>query len=507
MNSELVKLVNVSKKFGDHTVLNDVNLTINKGEICCILGENGAGKSTLMKILYGLYNADKGDIFFEGQKVVINSPERAQKLGVRMIFQESELVPELTVSQNIFLKNECNYKYFPFINQSHMNKKAKEILDMLQCNINVKAAVRSLGYAQRQMVEIAKALIFNAKVVIFDEPTSALLESEVQALFGIIKKLREMDVSIIYISHNLEEMRRIADRIVVMRDGRIVDIAYEHNKLRSDYFIEKMAGEDFLNRYPKGKYQKKPVVFRVENLSNEKRTVKNVNIKLHMGEIIGLAGLQGSGKSSVAEMLFGLEKKTSGKFYMHEKQVQIDYPWEAKRLGLSYIGEYVKGNIFLDHDTSFNCSISNLNEFKKAIFLQNRKIQNSCKSYIEKLYMKIPYSKKPIKNLSYGSLQKIALSKLIFSGGRILIMDEPSKDLDIPSKVGLYNIMNQLTRKGISILFISSDTEELIGMCNRIYIMLNGSIVKEMDAVTATSAKILYYASGENDPVEKGSVL
>lgn len=499
MCCELIKLNNISKRFGDHTVLKDISFTVGKGEICCILGENGAGKSTLMKILYGLYSADNGDIFFDGEKVAISSPDKAQKLGIRMIFQESELIPGLTVSQNIFLKNELLFKGLPLINQPLMDKRSKEILDKLQCNISPKCNVKGLGYAQRQMVEIAKALIFNAKVVILDEPTSALLDSEVQKLFTIIKKLKEMNISIIYISHKLEEMRKIADKIIVMRDGEIVDITNQHNKVESNYFIEKMAGEDFLNRYPKVKCQSKNVVFRVENLTNSKRTVKDINIDLRLGEIVGLAGLQGSGKSSVAEMIFGLERRASGKFFIDGNEVPIYHPWQAREQKISYISEYVRDNVFVDQDTPYNFTISSLKEFRKYIFLNNKKIEKTSKNYIDKLYLKIPYAKKPVKNLSQGTLQKLALSKLIFSARKILIMDEPSKDLDIPSKVGLYNIMNQLTRKGISILLISSDTEELIGMCNRIYIMLNGSIVKELDALSATSAKILYYASGEND--------
>jgi ABC-type sugar transport system ATPase subunit len=209
MGSELIKLNNISKRFGDYTVLNNISLTVEKGEVCCILGENGAGKSTLMKILYGIHSPDNGDIFFDGEKTSISSLQKAQKLGIRMIFQESELIPGLTVSQNIFLKNELWYKYLPVINQSLMDKRSKDILDMLQCNINVKCSVKELGYAQRQMVEIAKALIFNAKIIILDEPTSALLDSEVQKLFVIIRKLKEMNVSIIYISHKLKKQEKL----------------------------------------------------------------------------------------------------------------------------------------------------------------------------------------------------------------------------------------------------------------------------------------------------------
>ena len=499
MGCELVKLNNISKRFGNHTVLNNISLAMNKGEVCCILGENGAGKSTLMKILAGIHSVDSGDVTFEGEKISISSPQKAQKLGIRMIFQECQLIPEMTVSQNIFLKNELRYKYLPAINQSLMDKRTKEILNMLQCNIKVKSCVKDLGYAQRQMVEIARALIFNAKLIILDEPTSALLESEVQNLFIIIEKLKAMNVSIVYISHKIEEAKKIADRIVVMRDGEIVEINDQHDKFTSDYFIEKMAGEDFLNRYPKIKCQSKEMIFKAEDLTNENRTIKNININLRHGEIVGLAGLQGSGKSSVAETIFGMEKRTSGKLYIDEKEVSIYHPWQARQQGIGYISEYVRDNVFVSQNTPYNFTISNLKKFKKHIFLDNKKIENTSRDYIEKLYLKIPYTREPVKNLSQGILQKLALSKLIFSAQKIIIMDEPSKDLDIPSKVGLYNIMSQLTRKGISILLISSDIEELIGMCNRIYIMFNGSIVKELDSSRATSAKILYYASGEND--------
>jgi ABC-type sugar transport system ATPase subunit len=499
MGCELIRFDNISKKFGDNIVLEDVSFSIDKGEVCCILGENGAGKSTLMKVLYGMYSADSGDIYFDGEKVFANSPQKAQKLGITMITQDSSLVPELTVSQNIFLNKELHYKHFPFINQALMDNKTKEIFDILQCNIDVRDSVSKLSFAQKQMVEIAKAVIFNSRMVIVDEPTSALMDSEVQRLGSVINKLLQMGVSIVYISHKLEEVRKIANKIVVMKHGKVVDVILQHEKLPSDYFIEKMANKDFLNKYPKLKCTNKEIVLRTENLSNTRRNLKNVNINIYSGEIVGLAGLQGSGKSSVAQMLCGLEKSTEGKLFVDGNEAPIRYPWDAKRYGISYISEYVSDNVFVEQNTAFNFTISSLKKFQKYVFLDNKKIKDTAKDYIEKLYLKIPYTGGAVKNMSQGTLQRLALSKLIYSAAKIVIMDEPSKDLDIPTRVGLYNIMSQLTRKGISILLISSDTEELIGMCNRIYIMLNGSVVKELNSEDATSAKILYYASGEND--------
>jgi ribose transport system ATP-binding protein len=500
MGRDIIVMKNVFKKFGNQVILDNVNLTIKKGEVCCILGENGAGKSTLMKIISGMYIQDHGDMLFEGNQITNYSPETAQKMGIRMIYQECQLIPTLTVAQNIFLKNEIKYNSTPIINQRLMNKISADILETLQCNIDVKSYVYDLGYAQRQLVEIARALILNAKVIILDEPTSALLESEVQNLFKIISKLKSMDVAIVYISHRLEEARQIADKIVIMRDGAIIDINQQHRNLTSSYFIEKMAGSDFINRYPRVRASKGDIALRVENLSNQKRTVKDVSFYIKAGEIVGLAGLQGSGKTSIAEMIYGIEKKASGKIFINETEVKIQQPWHAKEYGITYLSEYITDNIFMLQNTSYNFTLPSLKRFKKFIFLKKKTIDKTTREQLAKLYLKIPFLRSSVGNLSQGTLQKLAIAKTIYSGGNFIIMDEPSKDLDIPSRVALYNIMNQLTKNGVSIILISSDIQELTGMCDRIYIMFNGSIVKELNSSEATSAKILHYASGEINP-------
>ncbi|HEX2945209.1 MAG TPA: sugar ABC transporter ATP-binding protein [Clostridia bacterium] len=497
MGQSIINLNGISKKFMDHTVLDNISLDIRSGEVCCILGENGAGKSTLMKILSGIYTPDNGSIMFEGKPLTGNSPQKAQQLGIRMIYQESQLIPELTVSQNIFLKNEVRLGHTPILNQRLMNENSKKILGELQCsNIDVRERVNNLGCAQLQLVEIARALAFNAKVIIFDEPTSALVESEVQNLFRIIARLKALNVAIIYISHKIGETKKIADRIVIMRDGMIVDEKERQTeRLSPDYFVEKMAGRDYINRYPRIKAKKGDTVFRVENLWNQKKTVRDLSLKIDQGEIIGLAGLQGSGKSSVAKMIYGLESKSAGAIFIDEKEVLIDNPRRAREKGISYMSEKITDNIFMLQNTSYNYTIATLNKFRKNFHLSNKAIDRATKEQIAKYYMKIPILKDPVKNLSIGILQKLALAKLVSIGGRILVLDDPSKNMDIPSKVELYNILNHLTKKGVSILLISSDTEELIGMCDRVYIMFNGTIVKELNTSEATSAKILHYAS------------
>lgn len=499
MDREIVKIEDINKKFGNHTVLNGVNLSIYKGEICSILGENGAGKSTLMKILSGVCSRDSGNIYFEGNKVEISNPRDAHVVGIRMIFQEPQLIDNFTVEQNIFVGNELIYKNTPFINRGLIYEKARDIFKILQYNVDVRGKVKELTYAQKKMVEIAKAIYFNAKVIIMDEPTSVFNDIEVQNLFHIIQNLKKMDVAIIYISHRIEEIIRISDRIVIMRDGKIVNVKTPGEKYSVLNLLEEMAGHDYINRYPKTKAPKGNVILEVRELSNKKQSVKNVSFSIRSGEIIGIAGLQGAGKSSLAKLIAGIEKIHSGRMFINGKEVKIKEPYQAVKYGIAYFSEDILKNIFMMQNVAYNVTISNIEKLSKYTFLKKQSIIDVTKDYIRRLNLKVMNPKESVKHLSGGTLQKLALSKWLFAGGKVYIMDEPSKGIDIASKVELYNLMNTLTKTGNSVLLISSDLRELIGMSDRIIILFNGSVVKEIVSSEANSVKILYYATGEKD--------
>ena len=416
-----------------------------------------------------------------------------------MIFQESQLIGEFTVSQNIFVGNELVIKSTPFINKSLISRNAEKILRTLQCAIDINLKVKELSHAQKKMVEIAKAINFNAKILIMDEPTASLTDNEVENLFNIIHKLKKMKVAIIYISHRIEEVIKISDRIVIIRDGKIIDVKQGKVNFSANHLIENMAGEDFLNRYPKTKANKGNIILKTEGLCNKINTVKNVSLSIRSGEVLGIAGLQGAGKSSLAKLIAGIEIKTEGKIIKNGKEIMIKEPYQAIKHGIIYLSDDIFKNVFIHQDTSYNTTISNLEKVSTYAFLNRKSMADIAKKYIKKLNMKIFDLNKPIKNLNTGTLQKIAISKWLFADAQVFIMDEPSAGLDISSKVELYNMINKLANIGRSVLLISSDVRELIGMCDRILVMFNGSIVKEMDGSTANSVKILYYASGEKD--------
>ena len=497
MSNILIRMENISKQFNGHTVLKNVNFSIKSGEVCSLLGENGAGKTTLMKILAGVNLQDTGKIIFNGKEAFINSTIASQKLGIRMIFQEPQLIDFFTVEKNIFIGKEICYKYTPFINRKFQLARAKDLLSYLQTNIDVNTPVEELTFAQKKMVEIAKALLYDVKVLILDEVTAAFTEPEIMNLFGIIQKLKESGVAVIFISHKIEEVLQISDRIVILRDGEVVDESLNKTEGDLKVLIEKMAGEDYVNRYPKTRAKKGKVILELKNVSNRQDSVKNANLYLRRGEIVGVAGLQGAGKSSLIKIVAGIETVTAGEILLNSKPVQIKNPYQAIKRGIVYLSDNNSLNLNLWMDVSYNITLANLKKVIKFILINSRMVTEVSKSFIKRLNIKVKNAHEPVRHLSRGTQQKVALSKCLYADADILVLYEPSVNIDINSKVELYNIMNMLCHAGKSILMASSDLRELIGMCDRIYVMFNGAIVSELQADEANSIKILQYASGE----------
>lgn len=486
----------ISKKFGPHTVIDKISLALYKGEVCSILGENGAGKTTLMNILSGMFPPDDGEILINGKPIEFTSPKHARAEGIRMIYQQPQLIDNLTVSDNIFIGNELYYKNSKLINKRLQHDKIQDLLEVLNFGVNPKKKIKELTIAQQKMVEIAKAMYFKAKIIILDEPTEAFTEREIDNLFRIVERLKKSGVCIVFISHKIEEIKKISDRLIILRNGKIIDTITSPEDIDSSLLVKEMAGEDFLNRYPKTRSPKGPVVLEVVDLTNKRKTVNNVTFELLQGEILGIGGLEGAGKSSLAKLIVGIEPKSNGKIYVNKTEEKLKNPHTALKRGIVYLGDDLNKNLFKDNDSYFNVTISCPKEVSRNFFLDKNKIVQMSEGYIRSLNIKVNDTKKPIKQLSTGNLQKIAIAKWLSARGSIFIMDEPSKALDIPSKVELYNIMNKLVKKGKSILFISSDVEELIGMCDRILIMYNGEIIKEINSSDANYVDILSYSSG-----------
>lgn len=501
MNEEVIVIKNLTKKFGNYKVLSNINLKLYKGEVCSIIGENGAGKSTLVKIISGIYQMDEGEMYFNGQKVNIRNINDAHKLGISLIQQDVNGLPHKTIYENLVLAIEpVNSNLFFPLFRKEVNAHISNILNFLDVDLHPYTRIADLTYTQMKIVEIAKALTIKSKLIIIDEPLSALAEQQNRGFFEILERMENVGISIVYISHRLEEVIKIADRIIVLREGEIVDTKNSREKVSTDYFIKKMAGEDYLNRYPKIKMAKGDGerLLCVEGLCNLKDTVKNINFEIRRGEIVGLAGLQGAGKSSVVNMIYGFEKKAAGNVFIKGELADIDEPFEAKRYGIAYIPENTSKNLFMFQTVPFNITIPKLDILSRLPFISKKRLLDIAREYIMKFNIKIPKKNCKANNLSSGNLQKLALAKWLFADSDIYIMDEPSNGLDVPSKVELYNIMDRIVSKGKCILLISSDMRELIGMSDRILVMFNGSIVKELQSSEASSEKILYYASGQS---------
>lgn len=494
MAEVLLEMKNIQKRFAGVHALDDVSFTVNKGEVHALVGENGAGKSTLMKILNGIHQKDSGSIFYRGKEVEINIPQDAQALGITMIHQELNLMPHLTVAQNIFIGREPEKGVF--LDEKKMNKMAEELLGSLNIDISPTARVNHLSIAKQQMVEIAKALSFeDSSLLIMDEPTAALTEGEIQDLFKMIRDLREKGVSIIYISHRLEELPQIADRITVLRDGQYVDTLNIEDAPKQK-IISLMVGRVIYDD-PKQKSnapEDAPVVLEVRNLVAP--NVKNVSFKLRRGEILGFAGLMGAGRTETVRTIFGADPLESGEILVNGEKVDIKSPYDAVSHGISYLSEDRRAfGLAIGLSVKENAVMANIEEYSGKLFMNDKQIAEVTNEYVEKLSVKTPSINQLVKNLSGGNQQKLVVAKWLIKNSDIFIFDEPTRGIDVGAKSEIYDLMQQLVEDNKSIIMISSEIPELLRMSDRIVIMCEGRITGEIDISEATQEKIMSYAT------------
>ena len=492
----ILQMKNIEKGFSGVSVLKKAGIEVAKGEVQILLGENGAGKSTLMKILAGAYTKDAGEIIYKGKPVEINSPKDAEKLGISIIYQEFNLVPYLSVAENMFLGKEPMSKIPGKIDFEKMYTKSKEMLDRLDVEIDPKTIVADLGIAQQQMVEIAKALSVNADVIIMDEPTAALTEMEISSLFEIIHKIKSEGVSIIYISHRLEEFSIIGDRVTVMRDGETVGMV-NMKETTIDHLIKLMVGREIGNKFPKVEAKKEEVLLEVKNL-NRKGVFKDINFSLRKGEILGISGLMGAGRTEVMRGIFGIDPIDSGEIFINDKKVTIKTEKDAINHGIGFVTENRRDEgLVLSMDVKENITLGTLNKFLDSPVKLNLKSEvDTTNSYIEKLKIKTAGYQQKTGTLSGGNQQKIVIAKWLLADSKILIVDEPTRGIDVGAKLEIYNIMNELVKSGVGIIMISSELPEVLGMSDRILVMCRGEITGELSREEADQEKIMYYATG-----------
>ena len=496
MSDTLLTLKDISISFPGVKALDGVSFSLEKGEVHALIGENGAGKSTLMKILTGVYKKDEGEIFIKGKKTNITDTKSAQDLGISIIYQEFNLFPHLTVAQNIFIKREP--KKFKFIiDDAKMNIDATEIFKKIHLDINPGRKVSQLSVAEQQMVEIVKAISFDATIMIMDEPTSALTESETEELFKVIFKLKAQGVGIIYISHRLEELSHIADRVTVLRDGKFIDTV-KYRDTTTSQLIGMMVGRNFLNIFPKRNAQIGDVVFQAEGL-NRGKALKDISFHVKSGEVLGLAGLMGAGRTELARAVFGADPLDSGKIFIAGREVKISSPKNAIDKGIGYLTEDRKKNgLALILNVDDNIILSNIPGFcNKVSIINEKKVRKKSLELVKKLNIKTPSIKQKVQYLSGGNQQKIIICRWLCRHTDILFFDEPTRGIDVGAKYEVYELINNMAEQGKAIIIISSELPEIIGMCDRVIVMHEGRIAGELPSNKLTENRIMHFATGE----------
>ena len=490
----LLSMKNICKRFPGVTALDHVEFDLLTGEVHILLGENGAGKSTLVKILSGAYQKSEGEIFISGKMIEIRSPRHAQETGISIIYQEFNLIPHLSVAENVFLGREA-MSLPGIIDRDQMRVRAKQILNDLGVGINPDSRVTDLGVAEQQMVEVAKALSMDARILIMDEPTSALTEKEIGELFRMIRRLKQKGVSIIYISHRMEELFEIGDRVTVLRDGRC--IATKNIKdVDTAGLIRMMVDRELKEQYPRQRTEPGAEMVRIEALSTP-ALLKNINLELHAGEILGVAGLLGSGRTELARAIFGVDKISGGRISIRGVDQKINSAGKAIGLRIGYLTEDRKQQgLILDLSVKENICLPSINRFSHLGIVKSSEENDAVNKWIRELHIKTPGADQKVINLSGGNQQKVVIAKWLCSQADILIFDEPTRGIDVGSKVEIYELMNQLSAAGAAILMISSDLPEILGMSDRIIVMHGGQISAEFKSSDATQEKILHSALG-----------
>ena len=491
----ILEMKGIVKSFGPVKALKGVDFDLRAGEVHALMGENGAGKSTLMKVLTGIHDANEGTIHYNGKQVAYSKPKEAMEDGIVIVHQELNMMNHLTVAQNIFIGRE-EFRHNLLIDDGASIKKAKKLFDLLKLDINPTEKVGNLTVGKQQMVEIAKALSMDAKVIVFDEPTAALTESEINELFVIIDDLRAKGVGIIYISHRMDEIARITDRVTVMRDGEYVGTV-NTKETTKDEIIAMMVGRTIYEdpKAASAVADDAPVVLEVKNL-NAGSSVKDVSFQLRKGEILGFSGLMGAGRTEVARLLFGADKKESGTIFVNGKEVTINSPQDAIREGIGYLSEDRKRfGCIVDMTIADNTVMTNLDKYIKGGLINDGEIVKVSDEFVKQLRTKTPSSKQLVRNLSGGKQQKVVIAKWLEQNSDILIFDEPTRGIDVGAKSEIYTLMNALVAQGKSIIMISSELTEILRMSDRIVVMCEGRKTGELDISQATQERILALAT------------
>lgn len=504
VGNTILEMKGISKEFPGVKALDGVNFALEKGEVHAIVGENGAGKSTLIKILAGVYREDEGEIWLRGKKLgKYRTPKEMLNYGISVIYQELNLVPYMSVAENIFLGREPLRKRFNrFIDWRKMYRDVNEIMSVFNIEINPKAKVYTLGVAYQQVVEIAKALSLNSEIIIMDEPTATLTGHETERLFEIIKTLREKGVSVIYISHRLEEIKMVADRVTVLRDGKHI-ITDRLSNLEINEIIRYMVGRELTEKYPKEKIPIGEEILRVEGLT-KKGVCNDISFNLRKGEILGIAGLVGAGRTEMVQTLIGYRKKDRGTIKIGNEDIRIKKPWDAVRVGFGLIPEERKNQgLVLVLSVFDNISLTILDKFSTMGFIKRKLLRNLINKIIERMDIRTPSINQIVNNLSGGNQQKVVLAKWFIRNCKIYIFDEPTRGIDVGAKIEIYRLMEQLAKEGAGIIMISSELPEILNISDRILVMYEGKIVKEISKDIATQELILSYAiGGEEKSIE-----
>lgn len=494
MGNVILTMKGIDKSFPGVHALDHVDLEVKKGEVHALMGENGAGKSTLMKVLTGIYSKDEGTITYEGKEVEFSNPREAQDVGIVIVHQELNMMSHLTVAQNIFIGRE--FMTGKIINDSRMNKEAKKLFERLSIDIDPASKMGELTVGKQQMCEIAKAISHDAKVIVFDEPSAALTESEIEELFKIIRDLKKKGMGIVYISHRMDEIKVITDRVTVMRDGSYVGTLVTAESTKDD-IINMMVGR-VIYEDPKTESsvpKNAPVVLKVEQL-NAGKMVRDVSFELHKGEILGFSGLMGAGRTETMRALFGADPKESGDIYVNGKKVDIKGPQDAVKYGIGYLSEDRKRyGIVVAKTVAENSTMAALDGYMKGIFIDKKKEAETAKKYVDSLKTKTPTVDTEVVNLSGGNQQKVVIAKWLVRDCDILIFDEPTRGIDVGAKSEIYHLMNELVAEGKSIIMVSSEMTEILRMSDRIVVMCEGKKTGEIDIAEATQQNIMQAAT------------
>ncbi len=493
MGDTILKMKEIDKSFPGVHALDHVNFEVRKGEVHALMGENGAGKSTLIKVVSGAIKANAGSIVFDGNSYDSMTPALSKKLGIGVVYQEFNLVPELSVAENVFLGQKLTKGFS--INRKLMNEEAKKLMDEFGIDVDVTEEVKNLTVAYQQLVEIAKTISSDVKVLVMDEPSAPLTNREIDALFGIVRRLKEKGTAVIYISHRMEEIFALADRVTVMRDGKYVGTE-PISEITQDELIKMMVGRSLDEQFPVVEKEIGEVVLEVRGLCTE-ALLKDISFKVHKGEILGLAGLVGAGRTETARAIFGADPKLAGKIIVHGKEKNITCPRVAIAEGIAYIPEdRKKHGALLGMSIRENISFIAIKDISRLGFVSRKEDAAMSDRYIKDLSIKTPTKEQLTKNLSGGNQQKVVLAKSLASHSDIIIFDEPTRGIDVGAKKEIYVLMNELAARGMAIIMISSEMPELLGMSDRVLVMHEGEITGELTREEATQERILGLASG-----------